>query len=232
MTLSRDNAFQTVCMLMTKTTDYSIGTGFFILKGNKFYITTAAHVAKFTNSFTIIILGDNNSIPINIQLVEIAKGLSWRYHPGSDIALIEIDIKNHFDLFSSRFFPYEQININPHSNPSRDQELTIIGFPKGLGSNRKFGPFTFRSFPASGIVSLSTSDDLNDIQEIFCLENPSCGGYSGGPVLDLGYIISGNITQVLNDTKLYGIIKGTIYDNTGGKISVVTPSYLLEDFFK
>lgn len=61
------------------------------------------------------------------------------------------------------------------------------------------------------------------------MENPSVGGYSGGPVLDLGYMVLPNMKTTKEKTVLHGIIHGTISDDTGGKIAMITPMYYLKD---
>lgn len=65
--------------------------------------------------------------------------------------------------------------------------------------------------------------------DFLCLESPSVGGYSGGPIFDLGYQIVGAMTTTKDKTRLYGIMHGTISDNTGGKIAAVTPIIYLKD---
>jgi hypothetical protein len=61
------------------------------------------------------------------------------------------------------------------------------------------------------------------------LENPGVGGYSGGPVFDLGYMVVGVMTTTKEITICHGIMHGTLNDQTGGKIALVTPTYYLND---
>ena len=114
---------------------------------------------------------------------------------------------------------------------SRDYELTAIGFPNGLGISGSFSPLTFRSFASSGFVTLNRGD-TNTPSEFFCLENPSVGGYSGCPVLDLGYFNNGAFTITKEKTWCHGIMHGTMIDNTGGKIALVTPAFYLNDLIQ
>jgi len=60
----------------------------------------------------------------------------------------------------------------------------------------------------------------------FCLENPSVGGYSGGPIFDLGYSTNGAIEITKEKTVCHGIMHGTMSDNTGGKIAMVPPLFI------
>lgn len=57
---------------------------------------------------------------------------------------------------------------------------------------------------------------------------PSVEGYSGCPVFDLAYETNGILTTTRGQTCCHGIMHGTLCDNTGGKIAMVTPSYFLK----
>ncbi len=106
--------------------------------------------------------------------------------------------------------------------------MTCIGFPQGLGIDKYFCPFTFRSYASSGLVTLNRAD-TNTQSTFFCLENPSVGGYSGCPVFDLGYETNGTMIVTRDQTWCHGFMHGTISDNTGGKIAMVTPAFYLKD---
>ena len=131
------------------------------------------------------------------------------------------------DIFTNRCYPVDHINL-ANAPASRDDELTIIGFPKGLGISGKFSPLTFRSYASSSILTLNRFDTRTP-SDFFCLENPSVGGYSGGPVFDLGYQIMGALTTTKEKTIMHGIVHGTMTDDTGGKIALITPMYYLND---
>lgn len=131
--------------------------------------------------------------------------------------------------FQERFLDIESVISSV--DISRDIELTVVGFPNGLGTivtgSSNFSPLTFRSFPSSNYMTLCWADG-----EFYCLENPSMGGYSDGPVFDLGYLKSPLMLQNYGDTLIKRFIHGTRSDTTGGKIALVTPSKYLLDFFK
>lgn len=195
---------------------------------DKLYLITARHVAADFDSGTIIdMMGKSQNI-ISVNLSFLQNSLGVIYHPSADLCAIEIDVARFnginadVALFTTRFIDKPKI-----VNISRDTELTSFGFPNGLGTNRTFSPLTFRSHPASNIIKQIQLSN-NNKSDVFLLENPSCGGYSGGPVLDLGYLVAMNITQSSN-TLLYGVIHGNIFDRTGGKMAVVTPAYYLLD---
>ena len=229
MILSRDQIFTVVCNIRIPKSDgkAKIGTGIFIEKDNKCYLVTAEHIARETDKNSYIIYCDSSSNSLKRDLLILNTNLSWKHHPTADISCLEIDIANNFDLLNGRCYPYTQIEFNTNTI-TRDEEITCVGFPCGLGVNGKFTPFTFRSFFSSNLVTFPRFDTKIPC-DFLCLENPSVGGYSGGPVFDLGYRIVGAISTNTSDTRLYGVMHGTLEDETGGKIAAVTPIKYLND---
>lgn len=235
MIIKRDEAFRAVCELRTPigATETIVGTGMFLsvpvgenqIRG---WIVTATHVARDTNCMTQIIIatkeGKANSLPINT----FGDVNDWIHHAIADISVLPILFTGaNMQFMENRFFPYDHINLERRP-VSRDYELTSIGFPRGLGIDGSFSPFSFRSYASSGFVSLPRAD-TGTFSDFFCLENPSVGGYSGCPVFDLGYSTNG-VMQITKDrTWCYGIMHGTMSDSTGGKIALVTPSFYLKD---
>ena len=135
------------------------------------------------------------------------------------------------EVLKGHFFPLSHINLE-QKIVSRDAELTTIGFPCGLGLQNVFSPLTFRSHAASGYVSVNNGAN-NKPSNIFCLENPSVGGYSGAPVFELGYIAVGNRIEIYSQqTMCHGFISATLGDQTGGKIAMVVPAYYLKDLIE
>lgn len=231
MILSRDQIFTVVCYIHTQVSsaDYVTGTGVFICKDNTPYLVTASHVANSTNENTLIIISDADSKCITLPLLQFSNPIKWSHHPVADMAALKVDMNsNNQTILTERCFPYDQCVTN--KNPvSRDNELTTVGFPNGLGVDKgNFCPLTFRSYASSSIITLQRFDN-NVPSDFFCLESPGVGGYSGGPVFDLGYMIVGSMTTTKENTFCYGIIHGTISDMTGGKLAAVTPMYYLKD---
>lgn len=209
-----------------------IGTGSFIVNGNDIYIVTATHVSKNMDKTAYIILQGTNNFPVKIELSKLANPIEWEDHPEADLSVLKLNpepsiLKNHLQ---DRFIPYEMVDTSKNAIP-RDTQLTIIGFPLGLGATGHFSPLTYRTFPSSGLITLNRADTKTS-QTFIILENPSIGGYSGGPVYDLSIIKSGNITMTGGGTKLHGFIHGTISDETGGKLTAITPAYYLKDLIK
>ena len=227
MRITRDEMFRVVCMIFTPST-HKVGTGCFIEKEGTPYLVTAEHVKNDVLPDSLIVFGDYNSNCYSVLLSCIISG-QWLIHPIADLSAIKLDIAKLDEKFSNRFFPITQVD-NSQKPISRDLTLTVAGFPSGLGTaytgSSKFSPLTFRSFASSSYMTLQRADkSINS--DFFCLENPAMGGYSGGPVLDLGYEKTPLMLQEYGDTILLGFIHGTQSDNTGGKIAYVTPSYYL-----
>ena len=229
MIILRDHLFNVVCNIRTPRPDgkISVGTGSFITKDNKVYLLTADHVAKTVDYNTVLAFGKHLSNCFVLPLKDLSNGNAWKKHPIADMAVIELNILRHLSLFQDRCFPHDHIN-DTNIPASRDDELTVIGFPNGLGVQGKFSPLTFRSYASSAFLTLNRSD-TDTPSDFFCLENPSVGGYSGGPVFDMGYEKMGSATATKEKTVLHGIVHGTMSDDTGGKIALITPMSYIKD---
>ncbi len=224
--IPRDNAFRIVCCILSGN---NVGTGFFIEKNNYPYLITATHVAKTTNDQTMIIVGNANCNSNHQYLYALSNGNTWKHHAVADISILKMNPQLTIvqQFVAGRCLPWHIFNIE-FKAPSRDTELTIFGFPNGLGIHGHFSPLTFRSFASSAILTLPRAD-TSSMSDFFCMENPACGGYSGGPVMDLSYFQRECVTMTGGGTKCHGIIHGTISDQTGGKIALVTPCFYLRD---
>jgi hypothetical protein len=236
MILKRDDAFTVVCELKTPKEDgsYVVGTGIFVTSparnGNVFsWIVTANHVAKETTEQTIVVVSTKDGIAQQLPLNLFGPLSSWKHHPFADISAFSIQVttSNIQFLNGRKFLPMDHFNLKQES-VSRDFELTCIGFPRGLGTEGLFSPFTFRSFASSGFFRYPRFDTKQECI-FFCLENPSVGGYSGGPILDLGYSTNGVFEMKKEKTLCHGIMHGTMCDDTGGKIAMVTSAFYLKD---
>ena len=229
MIFHRDVLHRVICNIRTPQPNGAeeVGTGMFVVRGNELFLITASHVARPSNANTYLVLSDDNGNAATIALTLAAPVSQWDHHPAADIAKIHITITQaNQHLFQNRFYPHDQIHIALDS-VSRDVELTTIGFPLGLGAIGRFSPLSFRTYAASSLISLNRADNQQPC-DFFVLESPSVGGYSGGPVFDLGYMIVGMMTQNKGKTICYGFMHGTISDNTGGKLAAVTPASYLD----
>lgn len=238
MIITRDEAFRAVCELRTPINEsqYNVGTAMFVNspagdKGIRGWIVTASHVAMQTSNSTQIIISTKEGKSESLLLSNFGPIVGWRHHKVADMSVFPIFFTEDNKRFmENRFFPYDHFNLE-HRAVSRDYELTAIGFPHGLGTEGLFSPFTFRSYASSGFVSLNRAD-TKTMSDFFCLENPSVGGYSGCPVFDLGYSTNGVMQITKERTWCHGIMHGTMSDNTGGKIAMVTPAFYLKDLIE
>ena len=231
MILTRDDTFRVVFNLRTPVgpNQFSVGTGVFVMRGgNDPFLVTATHVAVTCNSTTQLILSDATGNATVLRLVDFNSAIAWNHHPVADISVLPVKpaemLAPHLE---GRFLGYDHFHLDK-SPVSRDFELTSVGFPNGLGAHGMFSPLTYRSYASSAFITMNRAD-TNTPCEFFMLENPSMGGYSGCPVFDLGYMIVGAMTTTKEKTVCYGIMHGTVSDDTGGKLAAVTPCYYLRD---
>jgi hypothetical protein len=231
MILTRDQTFQVVLNLRTPLAlgQESVGTGIFVAKANDLYLLTATHVAITTNKTTTVVISDAQGNATSIPLVNFNNGLLWKHHLVADISALPIQMNPTIQPhLISRFLPFDHFQTQ-RMPVSRDIELTSVGFPNGLGAQGMFSPLTYRSYASSALISLNRAD-TNTPCEFFLLENPSVGGYSGGPIFDLGIMIVGGMTTTKEKTDCLGLMHGTISDQTGGKLAAVTPAHYLHGF--
>ncbi len=230
---TREELSPTVVCLIQGTGDgkSEIGTGSLIVTEDRFYLVTAEHVARNMHRSGGFILSDENDRPVRISWSQVTKihgsSIPWIYHEDADLALLLINpseelFKNHFQ---KRFVPISVFSSD-RKPPSRDIILTSVGFPMGLGVGEYLSPLTFDSKASSGFITLNRADTNNPCT-FFILEKPSVGGYSGCAVYDTSVHKFGSMTTTGDGTKCYGFMHGTISDNTGGKLAMVTPSYYL-----
>ena len=209
------------------------GTGMFISKGDKLFIVTAGHVAKDIDFKGYVVLKGHDDKPIKINITDLLLNntVKWKANKNADVSVLELHPKKWiFDegYLNNRFLP-SSIFYDSLKSISREVILTTFGFPLGLGISGFFSPLTYRTFASSGLITMSRFDNKK-LATFILLENPSTGGYSGGPVFDLGKIETGIMIMTKGTgTICYGLIHGTISDDTGGKIAAITPSfYILE----
>ena len=244
MIVKRDDLFRSVCNIRTMIDDkLKIGTGtIFAYKEKAGFILSAHHIAVSTNENSEIIFSDQIGKPTSFRLKQFNSKNGWLHHPTADMSILPVETTPDIhELLKNRWFPYDHFHLD-ETPPSRDTELTTVGFPLGLGTERFFSPLTFRSFASSAMTTLKRFDNGKHC-DFFLLEDPSIGGYSGGPVFDLGYITSGSLHMTQDKTRCHGIMHGTISegeetkpDENGeihikkrGQLAAVTPSFYLKD---
>lgn len=207
------------------------GTGFFVAKDNVPYLLTAGHVASKINQHGFVVMRSKGDRPISISMSRLLGTNAppqWVRHDHADLAVLKLDpspelVAKHLQ---KRFLPFSMLLGDLHS-PVRDLELTVFGFPKGLGVTGHFSPLTMHSRASSGLLQLQGPNGKRSTY--FVLEKPGIGGYSGAPVFDTSVYKHGLMTSTGSRTKCYGLMKGTISDETGGKLAVVVPSAFLAE---
>lgn len=211
---------------------FSAGTGTFITHKGNLYLLTAEHVANDMKTNCQFIVKGANDTPIVLTLDDLTQqtaNLPWKIHPVADMAVMQLNPKATILATSlmNRFLPSDNIFV-PKNAVDRNVQLTTIGFPLGLGAVGHFSPLTFRTYASSGLLTLNRFDNKKPC-DFFILENPGVGGYSGGPVVDISIYNNMGMQMTGSGTMIYGILHGTISDQTGGKLAAVTPSYYLFD---
>jgi hypothetical protein len=214
---------------------FRIGTGFFVTSGKQ-YLVTAAHVAKFITSRSILTMRNPGDIPVTISFGAFYPGeteLPWRFHPEADVAVLELplnklDSKNR-QFFDRRFLLMDMLNSD-ETAPKRERPLVVMGFPLALGTTGRFSPLTVEAKAASGLLRVK-QPSANTEATFFVLDKPSIGGYSGAPVFLMPWPYADSAMLSMIDSaspearpKCVGIVSGTISDDTGGKLAAIVPS--------
>ena len=221
-----------VFLLENNTKKSKFGSGFLVSQNNNLYLITAAHVASFLSLNSPIIIAKADGSPAEFSLKDLTPGtgkLIWVLHDHADVAVLHITSKNEFvqNHLVGPFIPKKWIDTEQKA-PGRQKTITILGFPFRLGTKRFFSPISRDTQTGSGLLELPRAD--KKIKSIFFItQDPSVGGFSGGPVFDrrLPYAESGRMTIVSGNPKLVGLVHGTISDNTGGKFGAIVPGYLV-----
>jgi len=213
------------------------GTGILFENDSKFYIVTAAHVAKLMGNNSYFVCVDSVYKPHTFSLRKnsISNIINWNFHKNADMAVMEIKPKNrdkylklHLDKWSLNFSMVDT-NLTLYK---RLNKVICFGFPLIDLNKTNYAPESIITyFVTNGSKLLKWGDNKKKISYFYLLQLPSIDGFSGGPVFEGGAIGVSNVTNNLR-IKCIGIIHGTFYDKTGGKICYVTPCYYLKDLIK
>jgi hypothetical protein len=206
----------------------SYGTGFFILNNDRLYLATAKHVARFMDKNSYVLLQAEGPKPLKVSLLELSGSsgdIAWRSHRQYDVAVVRlIPPETIRPSLKGHFLPSSYIEVQ---SPSRDVLLTVIGFPLTFGSDTLFSPISRDTNIAGGPVGSKNGP-------VLLLQDPSVGGFSGGPVFDMRRprLRAGGIDVIQADPALVGIVSGTFSDDTGGKLGAIVPVEALLELLK
>ena len=218
-----------------------VGSGLLLEHEKSYFLITAEHVKKVTSSDSYISCGKLENDTISIKITDlIDKSLPmWRTHPNADLSVLKLSnkkgklepIKNQF--LNSKYF----VQVLPDSTIHNYLNFYIVGFPLGYGSYPVFNPSVKTSKLASNQTFIKNSSLIYGKNDVFegknlihiLLEDPSVGGFSGGPVYYPGGSFDERLVYGSTIPKCIGIVSGTIGDSTGGKMAIITPSFLIFD---
>jgi len=215
---------------------FKFGSGFFIAKDLDVYLVTAAHVAKNLSVDAKLTYQSNKDIKREVRLKKLietnTRKINWILHPTADVAVLHIPLKiietDYFKSLNLGFIGYSGI-MRKLVGPDRLKELTVFGFPLGLGVTfNSITPITKNLRPASDIIYLPRFDN-KIVNPFFLLDDPSISGFSGGPVMR----VYGNIRDSYRPESgiqptIVGLVHGTINDKTGGFAAIVPGIKILE----
>lgn len=212
-------------------TKASSGSATIISFRQKFYLLTASHVAKDLKNDAKVIIRLDGDKPKIINLIENSnnKSIIWTHHPIADLAILELNIidKEFLQKATKWAFPSEQI-YNQKDLPSRDADLTFLGYPRIDLQMEHFSALTFSAYLASGLLTQNRYDTQTKCNFYF-LNVPSMQGCSGSGVY---FSVKKAMFFGGDATLLIGIVHGTAGDDTGGKLATITPSYYIWDILK
>ena len=216
-------------------TKITSGTGFLMRTLDKYLLVTVAHVAKSLSADTKITIKGKKGLAAKFRLSDFSNKEfkdTWIISKDSDVAIFPMtQLENVVNENFFKRFLNLNILVKDLNAPDKDILLLISGFPLNLGVGKYFSPLTMRSKASSGLIS-----DKKNSMHFFVLENPSVQGYSGAPVMDLGYSSFGASGTVMvsnyGPTKCYGLISATLKDNTVGKLAVVVSAYHIFELIK
>jgi hypothetical protein len=202
-----------------------LGTGFLVATRSAVFLVTAAHVAREMDRETRLSFATLRGRRVSLRLSELlslgVREVTWTYQRHADVAAVRIpkpptQLRGHF-------LPGHLL-VAERTAPRGALELTAIGFPLGLTSEKHFAPLVKTSHAASQILRLC-GEEIGDPADFFFLDQPSIGGYSGAPVFVTAQVQltdAGEVTIVA--PRCVGLISRTISDETGGQFAAVVPS--------
>lgn len=203
------------------------GTAIFVSKDAALFMVTAEHIARQMNSDAIIIIRDEGSKPYTLTLQELwnkSESISWIFHDEADVAILQLHPNSQIIAKLKKHFLSLESLQKEIVAPEREKALSMVGFPLGLGVKEYFSPLSKEVKTSSGLLRLRRFDNRKEAT-FFLLSDPSVGGYSGAPIFELpGTYTKGQSLVFSSSFRCWGLVHGTISDETGGKFAAITPA--------
>jgi hypothetical protein len=206
----------------------AVGTAFFLASEKTLYLITAGHVAETLGPSSQVTVRASGDKPRSFALSDLrgqVGTLEWHRSPDADIAILtlkplpatEPHLQGHFAPLS--LLTYQEIS------PPRDAVLTVLGFPLALGVHESFSPISRETKAASGLLTIPQRGRTT---RYFLTQDPSIGGFSGAPLLDLkvpAWTLPRSLQIRGGGPQIVGVAVATISDDTGGKLGVIVPAF-------
>jgi hypothetical protein len=207
-----------------------VGTGFFVAASeSRLYVVTASHVARTLVSGSELIVRTSRDRPQTFRLSDLAgANPAWESSGEADLAILPLKPRKDLQpLLKGHFLPLSMIERELVA-PLREVTLTVLGFPLGLGAEGSFSPISRETRAASGLLT-SRRPEADKLETFFLTQDPSVGGFSGAPVLDLKaepiWLSQNQMQMRAGGPMVAGVAVGTISDDTGGKLGAIVPGY-------
>ena len=225
-----DQLSSCVALVTGKSSDgkQAVGTAFFLASEKTLYLITAGHVAETLDQNSQVTVRASGDKPRSFALNDLtgqAGAQRWHRSADADLAIlilqprpaIEPHLKGHFAPLS--LLTYQEIA------PPRDAVLTVLGFPLALGVRESFSPISRETKAASGLLTIPQTGRTT---RYFLTQDPSIGGFSGAPLLDLkvpAWTSPRSLQIRGGGPQIVGVAVATISDDTGGKLGMIVPAF-------
>lgn len=193
-------------------------SGLIVATSNACYLVTAKHVASVMTPDCEMAMSGDSGEAIYLRFPTSTgqpPDIGWVNHSNANVSVCPLPVRSIEALkaIQNRAFPFSSL-VGGTNIISRDVNLTILGFPLGLGAQDKIIPFSRDTKIAHGWLH-----DANGYY--YLLQDPAVSGYSGGPLIESSEANLVNkpsgIGAASGGARCWGFVSGTVPDETGGK---------------
>jgi hypothetical protein len=198
-----------------------VGTGFLATWGHDAVIVTAAHVARAMDAEAHVSFAGPDGARLCRRLGDlVARPVRWAGSGRADVAAVRL--RTLPATLRGRCLSADLLR-GRRPAPSCGLDLLVMGFPFGLYSETRFVPLVKHSHAASGILRLR-GEEMGGPADFFLLDQPTAGGFSGGPVFVAAQVEVSGPGQVANVAPAcVGLVSQTISDEKGAQFAAVAP---------